>query len=96
MPLACPARRCHSSYRAEVETELDHHTEVSLDAGTLTVALWTHVRNAVTAADIELARRLDVLLAREADEDTAVCHPVLRLLASTSCAMVPAGTLRDS
>ena len=42
-----------------VEEELDHHTEVTLDSGTVTFTLWTHVRNAVTAADVELARRLD-------------------------------------
>ena len=41
------------------EDELDHHTEVTLDEGTVTFTLWTHVRNAVTAADLELARRLD-------------------------------------
>lgn len=41
------------------EDELDHHTEVTLDRGTVTFTVWTHVRNAVTAADVELARRLD-------------------------------------
>jgi 4a-hydroxytetrahydrobiopterin dehydratase len=51
----------------EVERELDHHTEVTLDAGTVTFALWTHVRDAVTAADLELARRLDPLIRRSAD-----------------------------
>lgn len=51
----------------ELERELDHHTEVTLDAGTVTFALWTHVRNAVTAADVELARRLETLLERTAD-----------------------------
>lgn len=50
----------------EVEDELDHHTEVTLDCGTVTFALWTHVRNAVTAADLELARRLDALLSTDA------------------------------
>lgn len=51
----------------EVERELDHHTEVTLDGGAVTFALWTHVRNAVTAADVELARRLDPLLGCTAD-----------------------------
>ena len=46
-----------------VEDELDHHTEVTLDAGTVTFTLWTHVRDAVTAADLELARRLDAVAA---------------------------------
>lgn len=44
-----------------VEDELDHHTQVTLDCGTVTFALWTHVRDAVTAADVELARRLDTI-----------------------------------
>ncbi|MEX2289456.1 MAG: 4a-hydroxytetrahydrobiopterin dehydratase [Mycobacteriales bacterium] len=44
-----------------VEGELDHHTEVTLDAGTVTFLLWTHVRDAVTLADVELARRLDLI-----------------------------------
>ena len=43
----------------DVEEELDHHTEVTLDDGAVTFTLWTHVRNAVTAADVELAQRLD-------------------------------------
>lgn len=45
----------------EVEDELDHHTEVTLEQGCVTFALWTHVRGAVTAADVELARRIDQL-----------------------------------
>lgn len=48
---------------ADAETELDHHSRVCLDAGTVTFELWTHVRNAVTAADVELARRIDAVLA---------------------------------
>lgn len=47
---------------AETEAEVDHHTVVDLDAGTVTFALWTHVRGGVTAADLELARRLDPVL----------------------------------
>lgn len=45
-----------------VEDELDHHTEVTLERGAVTFTLWTHVRDAVTAADVELARRLDAVL----------------------------------
>ena len=41
------------------EDELDHHTDVTLEEGAVTFTLWTHVRNAVTLADLELARRLD-------------------------------------
>ena len=45
----------------EVEGDLDHHTEVTLEDGAVTFTLWTHVRDAVTAADVELARRIDQL-----------------------------------
>jgi len=45
----------------DVEADLDHHTEVTLEDGTVTFTLWTHVRDAVTAADVELARRIDQL-----------------------------------
>ncbi len=45
----------------DVEGDLDHHTEVTLEDGTVTFTLWTHVRDAVTAADVELARRIDQL-----------------------------------
>ena len=51
-----------------VEEELDHHTEVTLDSGAVTFTLWTHVRDAVTAADLELARRLDAVTAAFARE----------------------------
>lgn len=44
-----------------VEDELDHHTDVTLDNGAVTFTLWTHVRDAVTLADLELARRLDTI-----------------------------------
>lgn len=43
----------------DVEEDLDHHTEVTLEDGAVTFTLWTHVRDAVTAADVELARRID-------------------------------------
>ena len=45
----------------EVEEELDHHAEVTLERGAVTFTLWTHVRDAVTTADLELAQRLDRL-----------------------------------
>ncbi len=43
---------------AAAEADLDHHTVVDLDAGTVTFELWTHARRAVTAADIALAHRI--------------------------------------
>ena len=47
---------------AEVESAIDHHTVVDLDAGSVTFTLWSHVAGVVTAADVELARRLDAVL----------------------------------
>lgn len=48
---------------AAVEQVLDHHTVVDLDAGAVTFAVWTHTCDAVTPADIELARRIDAVVA---------------------------------
>jgi pterin-4a-carbinolamine dehydratase len=47
---------------AAVEADLDHHAVVDLDAGTVTFALWTHVCDAVTDADLELARRISAVV----------------------------------
>lgn len=47
---------------AAAEADLDHHTVVDLDAGTITFAVWTHARDAVTTADLELARRINDLV----------------------------------
>ena len=44
---------------AAAEAQLDHHTVVDLDRGTVTFTLWTHVRDAVTVADVALARRIN-------------------------------------
>jgi 4a-hydroxytetrahydrobiopterin dehydratase len=52
---------------AEAEADLDHHTVVDLDAGTVTFAIWTHVCDAVTRADLALARRIDAVIANEAN-----------------------------
>ena len=45
-----------------VERELDHHTVATLDDGAVTFALWTHVRDGLTPADLELAHRIEDLL----------------------------------
>lgn len=47
----------------QAEDELDHHSTICLDCGTVTFSLWTHVRDAVTEADVALARRIDVVAA---------------------------------
>ena len=46
-----------------LEEELDHHTVVDLDRGTVVFTVWTHVRDCLTMADLELADRLEALLA---------------------------------
>jgi 4a-hydroxytetrahydrobiopterin dehydratase len=48
---------------AAVEAELDHHAAVERESGVVTFRLWTHVRDAVTALDVELAQRIDDLVA---------------------------------
>lgn len=47
---------------AAAEAALDHHTVVDLDAGTVTFAVWTHARDAVTDTDVELAHRINALI----------------------------------
>ena len=44
---------------AAAEADLDHHTVVDLDTGRVTFVVWTHARDCVTVADLELARRID-------------------------------------
>lgn len=43
----------------EAEEQLDHHSLVTLDAGQVVFSVWTHVRSGLTAADVELAHRID-------------------------------------
>jgi 4a-hydroxytetrahydrobiopterin dehydratase len=47
---------------AAAEAQLDHHTVVDLDAGTVTFSAWTHARGAVTLADLELAQRINAVV----------------------------------
>lgn len=49
---------------AAVEAELDHHAFVDRVGPALTFTLWTHVRDAVTQADVELADRISLLARR--------------------------------
>lgn len=48
---------------AAVEQRMDHHAALTLERGTVTFRLWTHVCDAVTAMDVELAHRIDDVLA---------------------------------
>lgn len=51
---------------ADVAEELDHHPDVDLRWRTLHLALVTHSAGGVTELDLELARRIDPLLPRDA------------------------------
>ena len=44
---------------SQVELELDHHSVVALERGEVVFSVWTHVRPALTAVDVELAHRID-------------------------------------
>ena len=47
---------------AAAEADLDHHTVVDLDRGTVTFLVWTHARDAVTHADLDLAARINEIV----------------------------------
>ena len=49
---------------AEVEAELDHHAQVERTGPAVVFTVWTHVRDAVTESDVELAQRISGLVAR--------------------------------
>ncbi len=51
---------------ADVAEELDHHPDVDLRWRTLHLGLVTHSAGGVTELDLELARRIDALLPRDA------------------------------
>lgn len=46
-----------------VADEIDHHPELQTTADGLHIAVWTHTTGGVTSRDVELATRLDRLLA---------------------------------
>ena len=48
---------------ADVAEEMDHHPDVDLRWRTLHLAVVTHSAGGVTELDLELARRIDVLVA---------------------------------
>jgi 4a-hydroxytetrahydrobiopterin dehydratase len=54
---------------ADVADALDHHPDVEIGYGTLTVHLLTHSADAVTELDVEFARRADEVLDGQADDD---------------------------
>ena len=46
---------------AELAEEADHHPDITIAWNTVTLALWTHVSGGITAADLELAAKIDAL-----------------------------------
>jgi 4a-hydroxytetrahydrobiopterin dehydratase len=44
---------------AAVAEEANHHPDIAISWNTVTVRWWTHVKRAITARDVELARRTD-------------------------------------
>jgi 4a-hydroxytetrahydrobiopterin dehydratase len=51
-----------------VAEELDHHPAVTREPDALTFRLWTHSAGGVTAKDVDLATRIDQVLAGAAPE----------------------------
>ena len=54
---------------ADVADALDHHPDVEISHGNLTVHLLTHSADAVTGLDVEFARRADEVLDGQADDE---------------------------
>jgi len=48
---------------AAIAEELDHHPDIDIRWRTVTLVVSTHSAGGVTAADVELARRIDEVLA---------------------------------
>ena len=46
---------------AEVSEAADHHPDITISWNAVTVRWWTHVKRAITDADVEMARRTDEL-----------------------------------
>jgi len=62
------AAAAHALALADVADDLDHHPDVEIGYGTLTVHLLTHSVDAVTELDVEFARRADELLTAQSDD----------------------------
>lgn len=48
---------------AELAEEVDHHPDIDVRWRTLRLAVWTHVAGGITQLDIELAHRIDEVVA---------------------------------
>ncbi|MEX2102760.1 MAG: 4a-hydroxytetrahydrobiopterin dehydratase [Gaiellaceae bacterium] len=46
---------------ADAAGEADHHPEITINWNTVTVRWWTHVKQAITQKDVEMARKTDEL-----------------------------------
>lgn len=49
-----------------IESELDHHARIDQGPDALDFTIWTHTLNRVTDLDLELARRIDDAIRRDA------------------------------
>lgn len=48
---------------AELAEEVDHHPDIDVRWTTLRLAVWTHVAGGITQLDVELAHRIDEVVA---------------------------------
>ncbi|MGN6330681.1 MAG: 4a-hydroxytetrahydrobiopterin dehydratase [Motilibacteraceae bacterium] len=48
---------------ADLAEEVDHHPDIDVRWRTLRLAVWTHVAGGITQLDIELAHRIDEVVA---------------------------------
>jgi 4a-hydroxytetrahydrobiopterin dehydratase len=48
---------------AELAEEVDHHPDIDVRWRTLRFAVWTHVAGGITQLDVELAHRIDEVVA---------------------------------
>jgi 4a-hydroxytetrahydrobiopterin dehydratase len=53
---------------AESAEAADHHPEICISWNAVTVRWWTHTKRAITARDVEMAKRTDELGAAEQSE----------------------------
>ena len=62
-----PALLRADEVEAALADEIDHHPDIDIRWTTVTFALSTHSAGGVTERDLELARRIDEIVERQAD-----------------------------
>ena len=58
---ATSRRRSRSHRLADAAEAANHHPDLTIHWNTVTVRWWTHVKDAITDRDVEMARRTDAL-----------------------------------